>query len=112
MHLDSTTAAAVATVATTNPGIGLIVLVLIVGVIYLLSLLLRNTRITEAIAAKVEHNEESAQILREIRKDQVESNKERKEQGVRITAIEGRLDIVEKDVASVMRVLAASQPHD
>lgn len=96
MQLDSTTTANVATLASATPSTGLIVLVLGVGIVYLLSLLLKNNKLTEAIAEKMDQGDETARLVKEIREGQIVSNSERKAQGMRITAIEGRLDKLER----------------
>lgn len=96
MKLDSATAANAVTLASINPSTALIVLVLGGGVIYLLSLLIKNTAITQAIADRMEGSDETAELIKAIRSDQLKSNEERKSQGLRIMAIEGRLDRLER----------------
>lgn len=92
MQLDSATTANIGTVATLNPSAAMVTLLLGAGLVYLLSLVLKNGKLTEAIAERLEGGEETMALLKAIREDQIKSNAERKEQGIRITAIEGRLD--------------------
>ena len=96
LALDSATAANAATIASVNPSTALIVLVLGGGMIYLLSLLLKNTAITKLVAEKLASSDETAQTIRDIRAGQIESNKERRELGIRIAAVEGRMDRLER----------------
>lgn len=96
LKIDSATAANAATLASVTPSTGLIVLVLGIGIVYLLSLLLKNNKLTEAIAEKMDQGDETARLVKEIREGQIVSNSERKAQGLRITAIEGRLDKLER----------------
>ena len=101
--MDSATAANAATLASANPSTALIVLVLGAGLIYLLSLLIKNTAITQAIADRMDGNDETAKTIKAIREDQIKSNEERKAHGMQIVAIQGRLDNLERTVFSMVR---------
>lgn len=103
MKLDSTTTANISTLAAMNPSTALVVLVLGIGLIYLLSLLIKNTAITQAIADRMDGNDETAETIKAIRADQLKSNEERKSQGQQIVAIQGRLDNLERTVFSLVR---------
>ena len=103
MKLDSATAANAVTLASINPSTALVVLVLGAGLIYLLSLLIKNTAITQAIADRLEGNDQTAATVKAIREDQLKSNEERKSQGMQIVAIQGRLDNLERTVFSLAR---------
>lgn len=97
MNIDSATAANVSTLASINPSTALIVLVLGLGIIYLLSLLLKSTALTQAIADRMD-GDDTADVVREIRADQLRSNEERRNHGLQIVAIQGRLDHLERVV--------------
>jgi predicted Holliday junction resolvase-like endonuclease len=95
-----------------NPWI-LLILITIVGIGYLIHLLIKNNAITTAIASRIADTE-TAQIIKDIRKDQIESNVERQEQTVAIEKIEKRLDKVETEIESLRctRVACASRETD
>ena len=78
----------------------LLILVAIVGIGYLIYLLIKNNKITDAIASRI-GDTDSAQIIKDIRIDQLQSNVERQEQSVTIERIEKRLDKVESDVDEI-----------
>ena len=100
MTLDSATAANAATIAAINPSTALVVLLLGLGIIYLLACLLKNTELTRSIIDRLDDDATLATV-KDIRADQLKSNQERKEQGLRITAIEGRMDKLERKVETL-----------
>lgn len=69
--IDSATAANTAKIMSVNPSWSFVVLALVVGMIFIIVNLLRNTKVTEAIM-------DSMSTVKEIRKDQIISNNERK----------------------------------
>ena len=96
IKIDSATAANAATLASISPNTTFIVLVLAVGIIYLLSLLLKNTALTQAIADRLDGRDEAAELLKAIRDEQLS-------QGSQMMTIQARLDTFERNLSNLER---------
>lgn len=75
----------------------LVAVIGLAGIGYLISLLIKNTTITSALATRIGDGD-VASMVREIRTDQLLNNAVRQTQGEAITKIEKRLGLIESDV--------------
>ena len=75
----------------------LVAVIGLAGIGYLISMLIKNTAITSALAMRIGDGDVAATV-REIRTDQLLNNAVRKVQGEAITKIEKRLELIEQDV--------------
>ena len=80
-----------------DPSWSLVSLAILGGVVYLLILLVKNTKLTEAVSKRLVDNT-TAETVKLIREDQLKSNTERKAQGETIDKIDGRLTTLEAKV--------------
>ena len=83
--------------ALSNQPWALVALIGLAGIGYLISLLIKNTAITAALATRIGDGD-VASMVREIRTDQLLNNAVRQTQGEAITKIEKRLELIEQDV--------------
>lgn len=75
----------------------LVAVIGLAGIGYLISLLIKNTTITSALATRIGDGDVVAMVS-DIRKDQLANNVVRQTQGEAITKIEKRLELIEQDV--------------
>jgi hypothetical protein len=75
----------------------LVAVIGLAGIGYLISMLIKNTAITSALANRIGEGDVVA-MVREIRTDQLLNNAVRQVQGEAITKIEKRLGLIEQDV--------------
>lgn len=75
----------------------LVAVIGLAGIGYLISMLIKNTAITSALANRIGEGD-VAGMVREIRTDQLLNNAVRQTQGEAITKIEKRLELIEQDV--------------
>lgn len=80
----------------------LVVVAVAGGLVWLIIKLSENTELTKAVVARIGDGE-TAKLVKEIRADQLVSNRERAEQGRDIADIKRRLDAVENDVRELKR---------
>jgi hypothetical protein len=96
-----------------NPSWALVILLIVCGAgaafLYLAKQLITNTKITEAIAARIEDKthdgriEEMAKTVGDIREDQLESNIARREMNKSIERVDSRLACTEFDILALAR---------
>jgi uncharacterized protein (DUF2342 family) len=72
-------------------------LIVAAGVGYLITLVIKNTTLTSAFASRIS-DVDTAEIVKEIRNDQILHNSIRLAQADAITKIETRLGLIEQDV--------------
>lgn len=75
----------------------LVAVIGLAGIGYLISMLIKNTAITAALASRIGEGDVVA-MVKDIRKDQLANNVVRQNQGEAITKIEQRLTLIESDV--------------
>lgn len=99
-----------------NPSWALVILLIVCGAgaafLYIARQLIANTKITEAIAARIEDKtkdgniEKVASTVEQIRADQIESNIARREMGKSIERLGSQLACAELDILSLAREVA------